>query len=76
MCVLLDMYEERGEERGLLRGRQEGRSEGLQEGRNEGLREGRKRIIRVMLQKNLTPEEISEWTGEDISLVREIEQEV
>jgi hypothetical protein len=57
--------------------RAEGRAEGLTEGHaaglSEGLSRGRTESIERMLQKGRTPEEIAEFCGYDIEMVRDVE---
>ncbi|MCI8365119.1 MAG: hypothetical protein HFG34_09255 [Eubacterium sp.] len=55
--------------------REEGREEGWNQGRKEGMEEGaawgRGRLLAGMLERGLSPEEISELTGEPVETIRE-----
>jgi predicted transposase YdaD len=55
-------------------GRAEGIIEGHAEGLTEGLSRGRVESIERMLQRGRTPEEIAEFCGYDIEMVRDIEK--
>lgn len=62
-----------GREAGMEQGIAEGLAEGRAKGRAEGRAEGRKVIIRTMLTKGLSPEEIASYTDatdEEIDQVR------
>ena len=45
MCVLLDMYEERGEARGIEKGIAQGEARGIEKGIAQGLEQGEARGI-------------------------------
>ena len=51
--------------------REEGREEGWNEGREEGAVLERNRLLAGMLERGLSPEEISELTGEPVETIRE-----
>jgi predicted transposase YdaD len=55
-------------------GRAEGHAEGLTEGLSRGRSEGRTESIEHMLQRGRTPEEIAEFCGYDIEMVKDIEK--
>ena len=61
-----------GREEGRKEGREEGREEGRKEGREEGRKEGYEEIIKAMLIKGKTIEEISDICDLDLGLVKEI----
>ena len=63
---------EEGREEGRKEGREEGRKEGREEGREEGRKEGYEEIIKAMLIKGKTIEEISDICDLDLGLVKEI----
>jgi predicted transposase YdaD len=54
--------------------RRDARAEGRAEGLTEGLSRGRAESIERMLQRGRTPEEIAEFCGYDIEMVRDIEK--
>ena len=60
-------------------GMEEGRQQGLEEGRREGLEQGRtlerETIIKGMLSKNLSPEDISEMTDLPLDYIAGIASE-
>ena len=60
MCTVLDSYEQKGIQKGLIEGRQEGRQEGRKEGRKEGRQNEQIRIIKNMLSRSKTKEEIAD----------------
>lgn len=51
--------------------REEGREEGWNEGREKGVVLERNRLLAGMLERGLSPEEISELTGEPVETIRE-----
>lgn len=51
--------------------REEGREEGRKEGREEGAVWGRSRLLASMMARGLSPEEISELTGESVETIQE-----
>lgn len=57
-------------------GRMEGRAEGRVEGRLEGRVEERKSMIKRMLSKNKTPEEIADLCGYEMAEIEEVEKEM
>lgn len=67
MCTALRELEEDAREEG----RQQGRSEGRLEGRVEGAAWESRRLLTGMLERGLSPEKISELTGEPVETIRE-----
>lgn len=67
---------EAGHEEGIAEGREEGRKEGLEKGRKEGVEEGskeeRKNIIKTMLNKNITIEQISKMIDIKVEEIKEL----
>jgi len=65
-------------EEGRKEGRRLGREQGLEEGRQEGRQEGREEIseeiVRNMKNNGLTDEQISEFTGIQIEIVKSIQK--
>ena len=74
MTLEMKIREERAQakEEGREEGRKEGREEGRKEGREEGRKEGYEEIIKAMLIKGKTIEEISDICDLDLGLVKEI----
>ena len=76
----MEKGEKRGEKRGVTMGRQEGmamgRQEGMAMGRQEGMAMGRQEgmatIIRSMLQRNASPEQIHQLTGLPLKQILDI----
>ena len=81
--MLEKAYAKIGMEEGRQQGLEEGRREGLEEGRREGLEQGmeqgrtleRETIIKGMLSKNLSPEDISEMTDLPLDYIAGIASE-
>ena len=73
MCRAMEEWYADAVREGRAAGMKQGIAEGLAEGRTEGRAEGRKVIIRTMLTKGLSPEEIASYTDatdEEIDQVR------
>ena len=70
MTLEMKIREERAQAK--EEGREEGRKEGREEGREEGRKEGYEEIIKAMLIKGKTMEEISDICDLDLGLVKEI----
>lgn len=64
-----ELHSESLRQEGREEGRKEGRKEGREEGREEGKEEALKKIVYHMFQKNQTPEEVSDLTGEPVETV-------
>ncbi len=62
MYTILDYLEEEGLQKGLNRGREEGRKEGINQ------------IYYKMFENNRTPEDISDFTGESLELLYEVQE--
>lgn len=57
---------------GEAKGREEGRTEGRTEGRVEGIKEGKAEIVKNMLKRNVTVEDISRLTGLSVDRIMEL----
>lgn len=66
MYTILDYLEEEGLQKGLNRGREEGRKQGREEGINQ--------IYYRMFENNRTPEDISDFTGESLEFLYEVQE--
>lgn len=80
--IKLDEMRKRGLAEGRAQGLEEGRLEGQAEGRKEGMKEGMKegikktaRIVRTLLTRKMSYEEIAAYEGTSIDEVRRIAEE-
>ena len=75
MRMMQEEYREEGLKEGREEGRKEGRKEGREEGRREGIKLGIEQIINHMFDNSITPEEVSELTGQPVDYIAQLHEE-
>ena len=66
---------EYNEEKHMKTLREEGIQEGIEQGIKQGIEQEHKEVIFRMFERNRTPEEISEFTGESLDYLYGVKQE-
>ena len=74
MYTFLDYFEEIGLEKGIEKGMEEGMEKGMEKGIEKGREEEREKIYYRMFRNNRTPEAISDFTGESVEYLFDLQK--